>query len=67
MVRTNYQVFVQRDGAYGVALSQFGALVRTATGFSTEKDARAWILRDRLSEGADIRLSKSDITMLRAH
>jgi hypothetical protein len=50
MIHTNYQVFIQRDGSYGVALSQFGAMVRTATGFASHADARAWVGQDRLLE-----------------
>ena len=31
MAKTTYQVFVERDGNFGVMLSQMGAMVRTAT------------------------------------
>jgi hypothetical protein len=53
MTPADYHVFVQRDGNYGVALSQFGAMVRTATGFASHADARAWVGQDRLLEGVD--------------
>jgi hypothetical protein len=45
-----YNVFVQPDGGYGVALSQLGAMLRTTTGFAAESDAREWIEQDRLLE-----------------
>ena len=48
MAQPIYNVFISRDGSYGVALSQLGAMVRTATGFAGEADAREWITKDRL-------------------
>jgi hypothetical protein len=45
-----YHVFVRQDGSYGVALSQLGAMIRTATGFAAESEAREWVERDRLLE-----------------
>jgi hypothetical protein len=53
MARTTYQIFVQRDGQYGVSLSQFGELVRTATGFASVIDAQAWIDEDTSLPNAD--------------
>jgi hypothetical protein len=47
MAQSIYNVFVRQDGSYGVALSQLGTLVRTATGFAAEVEAREWIERDR--------------------
>ena len=46
MAQPIYNVFISRDGSYGVALSQLCAMVRTATGFAGEADAREWITRD---------------------
>jgi hypothetical protein len=67
MARTTYNVFVQQDGGYGVALSQLGAMVRTATGFATEADAREWVEQDRRLEGADNPFRERDPTMPHAH
>jgi hypothetical protein len=50
MAQPTYHVFVRQDGSYGVALSQLGAMVRTATGFAAEAEAREWVERDRLLE-----------------
>jgi hypothetical protein len=50
MAQPIYNIFVRQDGSYGVALSQLGAMVRTATGFAAEADARVWIEHDRLLE-----------------
>jgi hypothetical protein len=66
MAQTDYQVFVQRDGVFGVVLSQFGAMVRTATDFSTEADARAWVAQDRRMDGADNPFRERDPSMPRA-
>ena len=54
MVRLAYHVFVQRDGLYGVAVSESGAMVRTALNFPTQARARAWAAQDSLIEAADI-------------
>jgi hypothetical protein len=67
MAQTDYQVFIQRDGEYGIALSQLGAMVRTATGFSTEANARAWVAHDRQIEGADNPFRERDPSRPRAH
>lgn len=53
MPRTTYDVFMQRDGNYGVALSQRGAMLRTAPGFGSEADARARVTRDQRMAAAD--------------
>ena len=37
---------VERDGSFGVALSQMGAMVRTATGFASKRSAQDWIAQD---------------------
>jgi hypothetical protein len=50
MAQPIYNVFVRNDGSYGVALSELGAMVRTATGFAAEADAREWVAQDRLLE-----------------
>ena len=50
MAQPIYNVFVRNDGSYGVALCQLGAMVRTATGFAAEADAREWVAQDRLLE-----------------
>jgi hypothetical protein len=50
MAQPIYNVFLRHDGSYGVALSQLGAMVRTATGFAAAADAREWIEKDRLLE-----------------
>jgi hypothetical protein len=47
------QVFVERDGSFGVVLSQMGAMVRTATGFASKITAQDWIARDTQLENAD--------------
>jgi hypothetical protein len=53
IAKTNYQVFVERDGSFGVVLSQMGAMVRTARGFASKDSAQDWIARDTQSENAD--------------
>jgi hypothetical protein len=50
MAQPIYNVFVHKDGSYGAALSQLGAMVRTASGFAAEADAREWVEQDRLTE-----------------
>lgn len=50
MAKTTYQVFVERDGNFGVVLDQMGALVRTARGFDSKASAQDWIARE---ENAD--------------
>jgi hypothetical protein len=67
MARTTYSVFIQKDGGYGVALSQFGAMIRTATDFATESDARAWVEQDQRLEGADNPFRERNPVMPRAH
>jgi hypothetical protein len=67
MVRTVYQVFVQPDGVYGVVLSQLGATVRTATGFASAADARAWIEQDTRLENADNPFRERDPANPQAH
>lgn len=52
MAKTNYQVFVERDGSFGVVLSQMGAMVRTARGFASKGSAQDWIARDTQLENA---------------
>jgi hypothetical protein len=47
MAQPIYNIFVRKDGSYGVALSHLGAMVRTATGFAAEADAREWAEQDR--------------------
>ncbi len=51
MAHPTYDVFIQRDGNYGVALSLRGAMVSTAPDFADESDARAWVAQDRLLGG----------------
>jgi hypothetical protein len=53
MAQTIYQIFVLRDGQYGVALSQLGELVRTATGFANVIHAQDWIDEDTSLPNAD--------------
>jgi hypothetical protein len=67
MAQPIYNVFLRHDGSYGVARSQLGAMVRTATGFSAEADAREWIEKDRLLEGDDRSLQVLKPAMPRAH
>jgi hypothetical protein len=43
---------VERDG-FGVALSQMGAMVRTATGFASKRSAQDWIAQDTQLHNAD--------------
>jgi hypothetical protein len=50
MANVIYDVFVQRDGNYGVALSLRGAMVRTTPDFASESDARAWVAQDQRLE-----------------
>ena len=53
MAQTTYQVFVERDGSFGVALSQMGAMVRTATGFASKRSAHDWIAQNTQLEDFD--------------
>ena len=53
MAQTTYQVFVERDGSFGVALSQMGAMVRTATGFASKRSAQDWIAQDTHLQNVD--------------
>jgi hypothetical protein len=50
MAQPIYNVFVHKDGSYGAALTQLGAMIRTASGFAAEADAREWVEQDRLME-----------------
>jgi hypothetical protein len=67
MARTVYQVFVQRDGTYGVAISELGAMVRTATDFPNVTDAQIWIEADRKLEDADDPLREGEPANPRGH
>lgn len=67
MPRTTYQVFVQSDGNYGVALSQLGAMVRTATGFANVTDARGWIEDDVKLPNADNPFRERDLANPQGH
>jgi hypothetical protein len=67
MVQTTYQVFVERDGSFGVALSQMGAMVRTATGFASKRSAQDWIARDTQLENADNPFREGDPARPEAH
>ena len=67
MAPTTYQVFVERDGSFGVALSQIGAIVRTATGFDSKRSAQDWIARDAKLENADNPFGERDPTHPQAH
>mgnify|MGYP001052654331 CR=1 FL=1 len=53
MAKTTYQVFVERDGSFGVELSQMGAMVRTATGFASKRSAQDWIAQDTQLHNVD--------------
>ena len=53
MAHMTYQVYKQRDGKYGVTLSQLGATVRTAPGFTSVIDAQAWVEADARLANAD--------------
>jgi hypothetical protein len=67
MAQTTYQVFVDRDGSFGVALSQMGAMVRTATGFASKHSAQDWIARDTQLENADNPFRERDPAHPQAH
>lgn len=67
MALTFYRVFAQRDGRYGVALSQLGAMVRTATGFAAVAEAQAWIEHDRQMDDADNPFRECDPCDPQAH
>ena len=67
MAPTTYQVFVERDGSFGVALSQMGAMVWTATGFASKRFAQDWIARDAKLENADNPFGERDPTHPQAH
>jgi hypothetical protein len=67
MAKTTYQVFVERDGSFGVVLSQMGALVRTATGFASKGSAQDWIARDAKLENADNPFRERDPAHPQAH
>jgi len=67
MAQTTYHVFLRRDGSYGVALSQFDAMVRTGPGFATEADARAWVARDGTLDCANTACREHHPVMPRAH
>ena len=64
MAQTTYQVFVERDGSFGVALSQMGAMVRTATGFASKRSAQE---RDAKLENADNPIRERDPAHPQAH
>ena len=67
MAKTTYQVFVERDGNFGVMLSQMGAMVRTATGFASKASAQDWIARDAQLENADNPFRERDPGHPQAH
>ena len=67
MAHTTYQVFVERDGSFGVVLSLMGAIVRTARGFASKGSAEDWIARDTQSESADDPFRKRVPTNPQAH
>ncbi len=67
MARTTDDVFVQRDGNYGVALSLRNAMVRTTPGFASAADPRAWMARDQRLEGAGNPFGEHDPVMPHAH
>jgi hypothetical protein len=67
MAQTTYQVFVERDGSFGVALSQIGVMVRTATGFASKRSAQDWIARDAKVENADNPFRERDPAHPQAH
>lgn len=43
---STYHVFVQRNGWYGVSLSQDGVIIRTESTFRSEAEAITWIESD---------------------
>ena len=53
MAQTTYDVFAQQDSSYAVTIRKSGTLARTATGFATEVEARAWVEMDQRLEDAD--------------
>jgi len=67
MAQTTYQVFVERDGSFGVALSQMRAMVRTATGFASKRSVQDWIARDAKLENADNPFRERDPAHPQAH
>ena len=67
MAKTTYQVFVERDGSFGVVLSQMGAMVRTATGFASKASAQDWISRDAPLENLDKPFRQRDPANSHAH
>jgi hypothetical protein len=67
MAQPIYNVFLRHDGSYGVALSQLGAMVRTATGFAAAAEAREWIEKDRLLGLDDRSLQVAEPAMPRAY
>jgi hypothetical protein len=38
-----YHVFVQRNGKFGVSLSQSGVIIRTESVFHSQAEAKTWI------------------------
>jgi hypothetical protein len=67
MAQSTYDVFIQHNGNYGVALSVRGAMVRTMPDFASESDARAWVARDQRPKGSDIPSAKHKPSMPHAH
>jgi hypothetical protein len=66
MAHVIYDVFVQRDGNYGVALSLRGAMVRSRSDFASESDARGWVAQEqrlelarRTERGPDAELARA--------
>lgn len=41
-----YHVFVQRNGKFGVSLSQGGVIIRTESTFQSAAEAKTWIELD---------------------
>jgi len=51
MTPPTYHVFVQRNGRYGVSLSQSGVIILTETTFDSEAQAQTWIQLDSRPTG----------------
>lgn len=67
MIQSTYHVFVQQDGKYGIALSQCGVIIRTATDFANVADTRVWIEHDKDLTDADNSLRERDPANPQAH
>jgi hypothetical protein len=65
MAQNTYDVIIQADGRYAVTIRKPGALAQTATGFTTETEARAWVDMDRRLDDADNPFRERDPSLLR--